>query len=122
MRAMSDPSSPNAAEAFTQGVTRSAYQATVADALVILANPPGRNPDSRLIKASTWYRSLSEADRDALEIVMRLVAHDAIFGVLAAIDGSRDIGIGENVTLHIGPVPIQGDLHSLFRSSVTDSP
>ena len=57
--------------------------------LSAIENPPGRRPRRELVEANAWYQGLSEQERAQLRQVASMVAHQAVFGVLAVIDGAR---------------------------------
>ena len=59
--------------------------------LSAIENPPGRRPRRELVEANGWYHRLSEEDRVHLRQVASMVSHQAVFGVLAVLDGARVI-------------------------------
>jgi hypothetical protein len=57
--------------------------------LSAIERPPGRRPRRELVEANAWYQGLSDEDRKRLHTVASMVAHQAVFGVLAVLDGAR---------------------------------
>lgn len=113
-----------AADDFVQGVHDSVYLAAVRDAESLLAHPPGRAPGPELQRLSTWWRGLSDADREAVRRVMELTSDLAVFGFLCVLDNVRTVA-DSDVYLRLEAVvgeqayPIPQDeateLHDLFK-------
>ena len=76
-------------EEFVKGLREVVLARAVDSTLSSIESPPGRRPRRELIEANTWYQTLSEQDRARLREVASMVAHQAVFGVLAVLDGSR---------------------------------
>jgi hypothetical protein len=76
------------ARLFVDHVYLPAISATVGN----LEAPPGRTPATDLRKASEWFASLNQQDRDMVLWVVAAAAHSATFGSLALIDGVRPSG------------------------------
>ena len=74
---------------------RDIVQARAVDStLSAIEKPPGRRPKPELVETSAWYAKLSIQDRERLRSVASLVARQAVFGVLAVLDGARVIDDG----------------------------
>jgi hypothetical protein len=71
-------------------VLREAVLARAVDStLSAVEKPPGRRPSRELVEASIWFQGLSEEGRTQLRAVASMVAHQAVFGMLAVLDGAR---------------------------------
>jgi hypothetical protein len=68
-----------------------AMNAAVDGTAALLENPPGRKPSHELKEASQWYHKLTEHDRRMLMRVVCMASHQAVFGVLAILDGVRKV-------------------------------
>lgn len=90
-------------EEFVDAVRIYVRDAAVADVLSVLRRPPGRRPDQRLLERSAWYNGLAAADARCVDEVVADAVDAAIFGLFAALDGSRTIVDGEHFELrHVG--------------------
>jgi hypothetical protein len=76
-------------EEFVNALREVALERAVDSTLASIESPPGRHPRRELVEANIWYRSLAEEDRTRLRAVASMVAHQAVFGVLAVLDGAR---------------------------------
>lgn len=76
---------------FVDAVDAVVREGAVASTLKNLAKPPGISPDPDLVEMARWYASLSEADRQILASVVRLVASHAVLGFLSVLDGAQAI-------------------------------
>lgn len=76
---------------FISGIKQAVYEAAVKGTMGIIQNPPGRRPAAKLLALSQWFEKLSVADRKLMESVVELSCRQAVFGLLAVIDGVRQI-------------------------------
>jgi hypothetical protein len=76
-------------QTFVDLVRQHVRDEAVEGTLSLLQQPPGRRPATGLLELSTWYEGLSARDKDRVGGLLALVAHQATFGVLAVLDGSR---------------------------------
>jgi hypothetical protein len=79
---------------FVEIIRRIVLEATAKSTAKILKNPPGRRPRRELVELSHWYQSLSDSDKEMVEKLLSAAAHQAVFGMLAVIDGARVIDEG----------------------------
>ena len=56
-----------------------------------LNTPPGRAPNTELLKNSKWYASLNEPGKERIESIISDAVTETIFGFLSVIDGVRSI-------------------------------
>lgn len=76
---------------------RDVWAMTTRETLALLDAPPGRRPDPDLLEASRWFARLDSHERHALAWVIATTSRDAIFAVLAVIDGVSDAeGLGRD--------------------------
>lgn len=76
-------------EEFVNALRNVVLERTVRSTLANIEKPPGRRPRAELVEASAWFATLSEEERARLRSIASMVAHDAVFGVLAVLDGAR---------------------------------
>ncbi len=103
-------------EDFVSALQKVVLEASVEATVATLERPPGRRPGQDLIEASAWYHSLSDESRAILCQVLGMTAHQAVFGCLAVLDGSRVIEDDAQ----------KGDFNLIYRKgteewSITDS-
>lgn len=67
------------------------YQSAVKGSVALLQKPPGRKPSSELRALSKWYNQLGEPDKEMVYSVIKLAAKQTTFGMLAVLDGVRQI-------------------------------
>ena len=111
-------------ESFTERVFRSAINVTISG----LEVPSGRRPASDRLKASAWFATLSDDDREMVRWVVAATAHAATFGALAVIDGARPTGPYRYELIAVGMDgersvvnPESGeDLHDTFQGIVME--
>ena len=105
---------------FVDAVYAAVYRTAINGVVRLLVQPPGRRPRQDIADLSAWYNELSERDRDGVQEVVRLAVDQAVFGMLAALDGSRSLGTDAELSLRVGDVDLTADhdLHDLFRSRV----
>jgi hypothetical protein len=78
-------------EEFVNALRELVLKRAVDSTLSAIENPPGRRPRRELVEANAWYQGLSQQDRARVRAVASMVAHQAVFGVLAILDGARVI-------------------------------
>jgi hypothetical protein len=76
-------------EEFVNALREVVLRSGVDSTLSSIESPPGRRPGRELVETNAWYQALSEQDRAQLRRVAAMVAHQALFGVLAVLDGAR---------------------------------
>ena len=81
-------------EDFVKILRNRAMNAAVAGTAALLESPPGRKPSHELVEVSEWYHKLTEQDRTILMRVLRMTSYQAVFGVLAILDGVRTVNDG----------------------------
>jgi len=98
-------------EEFVGALRDLARDAAVEGVLSVVSNPPGRRPAPELLELSGWHRQLSDADRQRLRRMLELVAHQAVFGVLSVLDGTRQVEptLGPKKHFEIRRVSSSGD-------------
>ena len=114
-------------EEFTDGVVDAVYGSAWRSTLKVIADPPGRQPDDRLVEFSRWYSGLSALDRQMVTRVIQAGADAAVFGFLCVIDGVRPLAVASDqlrlevagrdgqVLLNNPPAAV---LHDLYRAQV----
>jgi hypothetical protein len=80
------------ARQFVEAVYVAVYRAAIDGVGRLLIRPPGRHPRRALTELSDWYNGLDEYERGRVQEVIRLSVDQAVFGMLAALDGSRSLG------------------------------
>jgi hypothetical protein len=105
---------------FVDAVHAAVYRTAVDGVIRLLRQPPGRRPRQDIADLSGWFNELSEADQDSVREVVRLSVDQAVFGMLAALDGSRSLGADADLSLREGELNLTADhdLHDIFRSRV----
>jgi hypothetical protein len=105
---------------FIEPVYLAVYKTTIDGVLRLLAKPPGREPYEDLADLAAWYNSLDDRGREKVAGIVRVTTDQAVFGMLASIDGVRSLGRGIEVTLQSGDVVLNADhdLHEGFRHRV----
>ena len=105
---------------FVEAVYAAVYRTAIDGVIRLLAQPPGQHPSPVLSEISNWYNSLDENERDRVREIVRLSVDQAVFGMLASLDGSRSLG--QNSELSLGAdgkdLTADHDLHDLFRELV----
>lgn len=76
-------------EEFVNVLREAVLAPAVNQTMSAIENPPGRRPRREVTELNQWYQNLSEQDRARLRAVMSMVAHHAVFGFLAVLDGAR---------------------------------
>lgn len=78
-------------EDFVEALRRHVREPAIADTIETVRQPPGRRVSrSEQVRAS-WFVALSPTDRAMVLSVVEEAVDHAIFGMLAALDGSRPI-------------------------------
>ncbi len=94
---------------FVDALREHARDTAVASVFSVLERPPGRRPAARLLELSEWFGRLTPSDKERLRQVLELSAAETLFGVLAIIDGSRQVeGHGPKGTFEIRHVDADG--------------
>ncbi len=81
---------------FTEKISEVVYDSTVSGCVSIMQKPPGRSPSLQMQELSEWFNQLSEFDRDKVKAVIELTSRQSIFGMLAVIDGVRQVDCSDN--------------------------
>jgi hypothetical protein len=76
-------------EEFVNALREVVLTPAVNSTMSVIENPPGRRPRPELMEANAWYRDLSDHERAGVRVVASMVARQAVFGVLAVLDGAR---------------------------------
>jgi len=76
---------------FVDIVNKIVREASVTDAISSLRSPPGRRPSQTLVALSTWFKGLDASNQAMVERLMDMVARDTVFGLLAVLDGVRQV-------------------------------
>jgi hypothetical protein len=110
------------AERFVDAVYIAVYRGAIDGVIRLLAEPPGRSPRQDLVDLSSWFNGLDEDGRDRVREVIRYSVDDAVFGMLAALDGVRALGLNGELSLSVNGSEIapDQDLHDMFRSLVDE--
>lgn len=109
------------ADEFVNAVTTHVFEGAVADTETNLAEEPGRRnlgPDRFAL--SEWFNGLKSADRSKVLEVVAMAADYTTFGFFCILDGVRNIGQGEEITLVFENADkiSAGDLHERYREVV----
>ena len=65
--------------------------ASVSDAIKMVVQPPGRRPAPDLVDVSRWFNALESSDQRMVERMLKMVAHQSVFGLLSVLDSTRQI-------------------------------
>jgi hypothetical protein len=74
---------------FVKVINTAVGESAVYGTLKNLENLPGKKPAEQLVILSSWYKQLSEDDKEMVVKVMKAVVNSSIFGFLAVLDGVR---------------------------------
>lgn len=80
---------------FVDAVRELVLHAAVEDTVSVVSNPPGRRPSRDLVELSEWFNNLPEADQAMTKRLLALASRQAVFGLLAVLDGARKIAPSE---------------------------
>lgn len=81
---------------FVEKIKHVVYDATLAMCRAIMQKPPGKRPSSKIKELSDWYNRLPEWDKEKVQIVVELATHQSVFGMLAVLDGVRQVEDAES--------------------------
>lgn len=76
---------------FVEALKLHVRDAAVEDTIKNLKNPPGRRVQVEERARSDWYNNLSAAEASHVDAVIAAAVHEAVFGLLAVLDGARTI-------------------------------
>ncbi len=109
-------------ESFMEKIVNEIYRGAISDTFKLIENPPGREPHASLVSLNQWYAALSDEDKDQVHKVATWAADLALFGLFAAFDGVRNIGLdGEISVIENGyNMSDNCDLHEIYRATATD--
>lgn len=79
------------ASEFVEIINKIVREASVVDTISNLRSPPGRRPLQELVVLSKWYNNLDASNQAIVERVMDMVARNTLFGILAVLDGVRQV-------------------------------
>lgn len=88
-------------EEFVLGIKKCVQDAAVEDVVSKLTSPPGRKVSDTRKMVSTWYNKLSDEDRKYVKEVIEYSVGEAVFGLLAVLDGSRVFFDGRFEVFHV---------------------
>lgn len=92
-------------EEFVNALREVVLTRAVDSTLSAIESPPGRRPRRDMVEANAWYQGLADLDRVQLRRVAAMVAHQAVFGLLAVLDGARVVE----------DTPVKGEFRLAFR-------
>lgn len=106
-------------ETFIEAVRTEIYESAISGVIEVLTRPPGRAPRPALVALSEWYNRLSDIDKRRVSEVVTLSVHDAIFSMLAGLDGECPLG-PETIVLRGDDTDLTADhdLHDTFQAAV----
>jgi hypothetical protein len=118
------------ADHFIIRIKKVVYESAVSGTISLIRKPPGRRPPENLAALSQWFTQLPEAEKVLLQSAIALAAHQATFGMLAVLDGVRQIDdAAQKGTLELRYVkndrsvilndPDSEPLHDLFNQHVS---
>ncbi len=76
---------------FVERIRLIVYNSTVTGCLALMQKPPGKKPSPQLQALSQWFSHLSEDEKSKVQDVVELVTRQSVFGMLAVLDGVRQI-------------------------------
>lgn len=79
---------------FVEALKRYVRDAAVEDTIAKLKSPPGRRVSPQERTRSDWYNGLSDEEAAHVNSVIATSGHEALFGLLAVLDGARTIDDG----------------------------
>jgi hypothetical protein len=110
------------ADDFVAGIRMAVYRAAVDGVLRQLTKPVGRKPRADLAELSAWFNQLGTHDKDRVAAVAERAAYQAVFGMMAVLDGVRTIDDDySDLYLRTGDGTLlneEHDLHELFQIGV----
>jgi hypothetical protein len=78
-------------EEFIAQIRQVVYKSAASGTMSLIEKPPGRKPPENLVALSKWFSQLPDSDKDMVRKAITLAAHGATFGMLAVLDGVRQI-------------------------------
>jgi len=78
-------------ETFVEALRRYVMDAAIEDTIANLKNPPGRRVVRSERERSDWYNNLPPEQAEYVDGAIAAAAHQALFGVLAVLDGARTV-------------------------------
>lgn len=81
-------------EEFVAAIGRYVKDAAVEDTIANLKSPPGRRVPPAERARSDWYNALPAADAAQVDEIVSMAVHEAVFGLLAVLDGARTVDDG----------------------------
>ena len=78
-------------EEFITKIRQVVFEPAINGTMSLIEKPPGRRPSEDLVALSKWFLQLSDTDKKMLQSAIALAAHGATFGMLAVLDGVRQI-------------------------------
>ncbi|MBR0712094.1 hypothetical protein [Bradyrhizobium liaoningense] len=78
-------------EKFVEAIKHHVRDAAIADTIANLKAPPGRRVPLQERIRSEWYNTLQTEEAKHVNDVIAIAVHEALFGLLAALDGARTI-------------------------------
>jgi hypothetical protein len=113
------------AEDFVTGVRTAVFESSIKATLATVGEPVGKAPTEERLDLAEWYNGLGDADSARARELVRLAADQAVFGMLAVLDGVRTVHNSHPaLVLHADGVPLNpdGELHELWQIAIdTDS-
>ena len=76
-------------EEFVEAIRRHVKDAAIEDTIANLKSPPGRSVSITERRRSEWYNGLTATDAAHVDDVVAIAIHEAVFGLLAVLDGAR---------------------------------
>ena len=111
---------------FIDAIRRVVFESAISGTLSLIKKPPGRSPPVNLSALSKWFSGLSENDKKMVQNAITIAAHQATFGMLAVLDGARQIEdsqekgtlelhyLNDNQQIYLN-TPDSEPLHELFN-------
>jgi len=113
-------------EDFVTAISLYVKDAAIEDTISNLKCPPGRRvPPAERVR-SDWYNALSATDSAHVDSIISAAVHEAVFGLLAVLDGARtiDYGVGRFELSYVAPEgrlllndPLTIGLHDLLNAA-----
>lgn len=108
-------------EQFVEAINTAVCHPAINAVLATVTSPPGRRPRRDLADLSSWYNGLAEEDQDQARVLVRRAVQQAIFDMMAVLDGVAAID-DEHTDLYLrtgdGTLindPAATELHALFQ-------
>tara|TARA_R110000824_G_C15090974_1_gene665347 strand:+ start:585 stop:944 length:360 start_codon:yes stop_codon:yes gene_type:complete len=100
-------------EEFIEAVKDVVKNAAIEDVKSNLESPPGRRVSKTESECSEWYNRLKEDEKGNVNAVIESAVNEAIFGLLAVLDGVRPICSAHNTN--------KGELVLIYRDQQGES-